>query len=144
MPFSCLPLLLLPRPRCCPWASWAVQKAAPVPHAKPAAIGAAPAPQVLEVLQEVAEDKEAEIAQICRANALEIAAALHDLAAMQRQVAALRQRLGANNAALQARPRTRTLLALCSCGLCCRSLTFCLGAAQPGQPVCYSPAHAEK
>ncbi|GAB4817780.1 hypothetical protein N2152v2_004826 [Parachlorella kessleri] len=60
-----------------------------------------PLEALLEVLGEVVEDKEAEIQQICRSNALEIASALHDLTAMQRGTAQLRQRLVASNSALQ-------------------------------------------
>lgn len=44
--------------------------------------------------------------EFCRSNAVEISAALHDLSAMQRQVAALKQRLGSNNTALQAAGRS--------------------------------------
>ncbi|KAL4430682.1 hypothetical protein ABPG75_005938 [Micractinium tetrahymenae] len=58
--------------------------------------------RVLELLGEVAEDKEAEIAQICRSNAAEIAGAMHELGAMQRQTADLRRQLLASNATLQA------------------------------------------
>ena len=137
---------------------------------------AAPAPQVLEVLQEVAEDKEAEIVQICRrvaraaagtafqkprprrpalyfaecsaapmrprsqgarcarqsraalpaeprcrSNALEIASALHDLAAMQRQVAALKERLNSNDAALRVGWAAPPLLAGAGCCFPCVS-----------------------
>ncbi|KAL4432419.1 hypothetical protein ABPG77_001718 [Micractinium sp. CCAP 211/92] len=58
--------------------------------------------RVLELLGEVADDKEAEIAQICRSNAAEIAGAMHELGAMQQQAADLRRQLLASNAALQA------------------------------------------
>ncbi|PRW58081.1 exocyst complex component SEC15A [Chlorella sorokiniana] len=64
--------------------------------------GTSPLDAVLEMLGEVAEEKEAEIAQICRANATEISGAMHELGALQRHTASLRQQLLSNNGELQA------------------------------------------
>eukprot|EP00887_Chlorella_sp_A99_P005321 scaffold1.g5321.t1 len=60
-----------------------------------------PLEAVLTALEEVAEDREAEIQQICRTHAVEIASAMQELGVMQRQSATLRQQLHAHNGTLQ-------------------------------------------